>query len=150
MRWISQHLPTWALHSRNGLAQICAKLFAHGCQMQLSYTSTIDFLSSRFPPTLSVRNLSEITTEHEQTIRNKICKGVYPIPSFTIGRKRLFRLIDVAAFIERQRAADPSHPANHRPKRGRPTKVQQLAGKSAGDGAQAPALAQRTRQPEAR
>lgn len=95
--------------------------------MSFPQVTTIEYLSTRFLPTISVRDLSEITTEHEQTIRNKISKGVYPIPSFTIGRKRLFRLIDVAVFIERQREADPSHPAHQRPKRGRPTKVEKLA-----------------------
>lgn len=86
----------------------------------------VEYLSTRYSPTLSVREVSEITSEHEQTIRNKVSKGAYPIPSFTLGRKRLFRLIDVATYIERQCATDPSHPANKRAKRGRPTKVQQL------------------------
>lgn len=95
--------------------------------MSFPQVTTIEYLSTRFLPTISVRDLSEITTEHEQTIRNKISRKVYPIPSFTIGRKRLFRLIDVAEFIECQRKADPSYPAKARKKRGRPTKVQQLA-----------------------
>lgn len=118
--------------------------------MSFPQVTTLEFLSTRFLPTITVRDLSEITTEHEQTIRNKVSKGVYPIPSFAIGRKRLFRLIDVAAFIDMQRAADPSHPANQRPKRGRPTKVQQLTARYADDSAQAPTLAQRTRQFQAR
>lgn len=88
---------------------------------------TVEFLRSQFPPTLSVQQVSEITSEHEQTIRNKLSKKVYPIPSFKIGRKRLFRLVDVADYIDQQCFFDPSHPSNTRPKKGRPTKVQQLA-----------------------
>ncbi|MBP0599567.1 helix-turn-helix domain-containing protein [Herbaspirillum sp. LeCh32-8] len=88
--------------------------------------STVDFLGNHYPPTLSVHELSEITSEHEQTIRNKLSKNQYPIPSFKIGRKRLFRLIDVAAYIDQQCMSDVSHPSRKLPKRGRPTKVQQL------------------------
>lgn len=92
---------------------------------------SIEFLRSHFPPTLSVQQVSEITSEHEQTIRNKLSKKLYPIPSFKIGRKRLFRLIDVAEYIDQQCFSDPSHPSNTRPKKGRPTKVQQLANRQA-------------------
>ena len=67
--------------------------------MSVAANTFAEYLSTRYPPTLSVREVSEITSEHEQTIRNKVSKKVYPIPSFTIGRKRLFRLIDVAAFM---------------------------------------------------
>lgn len=118
--------------------------------MVIATNSFVEFLSTRYPPTLSVREVSEITSEHEQTIRNKVSKGAYPIPSFTLGRKRLFRLIDVADYIERQCATDPSNHSNKRPKRGRPTKVQQLASKFAGDDAHASAIAQRTQQSETR
>ncbi|KJV29326.1 hypothetical protein VI06_10495 [Aquitalea magnusonii] len=118
--------------------------------MVVAANSFVEFLSTRYPPTLSVREVSEITSEHEQTIRNKVSKGAYPIPSFTLGRKRLFRLIDVAAYIEQQCAIDPSNHSNKRPKRGRPTKVQQLASKLADSDALALAAAQRTQQPKAR
>lgn len=95
--------------------------------MSLPVITFLDYLSSRYPPTLSVDQVAEITSESPQTIRDKLCKGTYPIPSFRHTTKRLFRLIDVAEYIDRQFAADPSNPANQRPKRGRPTKVQQLA-----------------------
>lgn len=92
-----------------------------------NFLISFDYLSTQYPPTLSVHQVSEITSEHEQTIRNKVCKGDYPIPSFKLGKKRLFRLVDVAGYIDQQCMADPSHPSNKRPKRGRPTKVAQLA-----------------------
>jgi len=89
--------------------------------------STLEFLCKSYPPTLSIEQVSEITSEQPQTIRNLVSQGRYRIPSFKIGRKRVFRLVDVAEFIERQFLADPSHPGHQKPKRGRPTKVEQLA-----------------------
>lgn len=94
--------------------------------MHIFTVSTLDFLSKNFPPTLTVEQVSQITSEHSQTIRNLVSLGSYRIPSFKIGRKRVFRLIDVAEYIEQQRAADPSHPKHKRARRGRPTKVEQL------------------------
>ncbi|CAM3049343.1 Uncharacterised protein [Ectopseudomonas mendocina] len=95
--------------------------------MALAELSLINFLASLYPPTLTVRQVSEITSENEQTIRNAISQGKYPIPSFKLGSKRLFRLLDVATYIDELCAIDPSNPLNRRRKRGRPTKVQQQA-----------------------
>ena len=100
--------------------------YAWGAVMSIFHVNTLEFLSTSYPPTLTVDQVSQITSEHSQTIRNLISLGSYRIPSFKIGRKRVFRLIDVAEFIERQRIADPSHPSHKRPRRGRPTKVEQL------------------------
>lgn len=47
--------------------------------------------------------------------------------TFKLGSKRLFRLLDVATYIDGLCAIDPSNPINRRRKRGRPTKVQQQA-----------------------
>ncbi|HCE6497186.1 TPA: helix-turn-helix domain-containing protein [Pseudomonas aeruginosa] len=95
--------------------------------MALAELSLISFLTPLYPPTLTVRQVSEITSENEQTIRNAISQGKYPIPSFKLGSKRLFRLLDVATYIDGLCAIDPSNPINRRRKRGRPTKVQQQA-----------------------
>ncbi|MDR3383928.1 helix-turn-helix domain-containing protein [Cupriavidus basilensis] len=104
--------------------------------MAFAQLTLLEYLTPLYPPTLSVRQVSEITSETEQTIRNAISQHRYPIPSFKIGSKRVFTLIEVAAYLDGLRAADPSHPANLRPQRGRPTKVQQqaklLAGTSVG------------------
>ncbi len=89
--------------------------------------TSLAYLSSLYPPALSVAQVAEITSEAPQTIRNRLSAGTYPVPSFKVGRKRAFRLVDVAAFIDRQCADDPSNPANRRHRRGRPTKVQQVA-----------------------
>lgn len=95
--------------------------------MALTELPLINFLTSLYPPTLTVRQVSEITSENEQTIRNAISQGKYPIPSFKLGSKRLFRLLDVATYIDGLCAVDPSNPINRRRKRGRPTKTQQQA-----------------------
>lgn len=93
--------------------------------------TSLAYLTSLYPPALSVSQVAEITGEAPQTIRNRLSAGTYPVPSFKVGRKRTFRLIDVATFIDRQCADDPSNQANLRPRRGRPTKVQQIAKRQA-------------------
>ncbi|WP_158332653.1 helix-turn-helix domain-containing protein [Burkholderia multivorans] len=57
--------------------------------------TSLAYLSSLYPPALSVAQVAEITSEAPQTIRNRLSKGSkvkYPIPSFKVGRKRVFRL----------------------------------------------------------
>lgn len=88
------------------------------------FSTTLEYLSARYPPTLSVDQVGEITSEHPQTIRNMVSKGAYRIPSFKIGSKRVFWLSDVAAFLDEQRRTTAKGP---RPRRGRPSKVEQLA-----------------------
>lgn len=63
--------------------------------------STLDYLSSRYPPSLSVKQVGEITSESTDTIRQALSRGQYPIPSFKVGSRRVFRLIDVAAYIDK-------------------------------------------------
>ncbi len=94
--------------------------------MYVTPSSFFEYLTSKYPPTLSIRLLSEITNETEQTIRNAISKGTYPIPSFKFGSKRLFRLTDVAAFIDQQFRIASTHTSQPKPL-GRPTKAQQIA-----------------------
>ncbi len=94
--------------------------------MSDSIISFFEYLTSKYPPTLSIRHVSEITNETEQTIRNGVSKGAYPIPSFKLGRKRLFRLTDVATFIDQQFQLASSPKAQPKPI-GRPTKAAQIA-----------------------
>lgn len=89
--------------------------------------TSLAYLSALYPPALSIAQVAEITSEAPQTIRNRLSAGTYPVPSFKVGRKRAFRLVDVAAFIDRQCADDPSNPSNRPSRRGRPTKVEQVA-----------------------
>lgn len=89
--------------------------------------TSLAYLSALYPPALSIAQVAEITSEAPQTIRNRLSAGTYPVPSFKVGRKRAFRLVDVAAFIDRQCADDPSNRSNRPSRRGRPTKVEQVA-----------------------
>lgn len=73
--------------------------------MNLPTVSTLDYLSSRYPPSLSVKQVGEITSESVDTIRQALSRGRYPIPSFKVGSRRVFRLIDVAAYIDQQYVA---------------------------------------------
>lgn len=88
--------------------------------------SSLPYLSSLYPPALSIAQVAEITSEAPQTTRNRLSKGTYPIESGKVGRKRVFRLIDVAALIDQQIAVDPCNPANRPAQRGRPTKAEQV------------------------
>ncbi len=93
--------------------------------MNFQFTSTLEFLNTRYPPSLSVKQVAEITSLSAATIQGAISRGEYPIPSFKIGGKRVFRLVDVAAYIDQQFAAANSRTTKRRP--GRPKKIEQLA-----------------------
>lgn len=93
--------------------------------MNFQFSSTLEFLNTRYPPSLNVKQVAEITSTAAATIQGAISRGDYPIPSFKLGGKRVFRLIDVAAYIDQQFAAANS--PKRRTKRGRPTKTEQMA-----------------------
>ncbi len=93
--------------------------------MNFQFTSTLDYLKTVYPPSLSVKQVAEITSESPATIAGALCRGQYPIPSFKIGSKRVFRLIDVASYLDQQFAV--ANTPKRTKKRGRPTKVEQLA-----------------------
>ena len=79
--------------------------------MNTPLASTLTYLSTRYPPSLSVKQVAEITSSSSDSIRNAVSRGSYPIPSFKLGRRRLFRLVDVAAHLDDQLEA-----TNHAPK----------------------------------
>lgn len=85
--------------------------------------NSLDFLAARFPATVNVKQLSQITSESTQTIRNRLSCGTYPIPSFKLGRKRLFRLLDVAHYLDQACGLSGRVLV---PKRGRPSKLEML------------------------
>ena len=95
--------------------------------------STLDYLTRFYGPNVTLSELSSITTQNVKTIQNGILKGEYPIPSFKIGGKRVFRLLDVADYLDRQFAFANKPKSNK--KRGRPTKVEQIARRQAAQGA---------------
>lgn len=73
--------------------------------LNLPVISALDYLSSRYPPSLTVKQVGEITSESVDSIRGALSRGQYAIPSFKIGNKRVFRLTDVAAYLDQQFAA---------------------------------------------
>lgn len=87
--------------------------------------TSLDYLTQHYGPVVTIGELSSITTQSEKTITNSLHKQTYPIPSFKIGRKRVFRLVDVAAYIDQQLAAASASISTKQ--RGRPTKIEQLA-----------------------
>lgn len=84
--------------------------------------TTLDLLAQRYPVLLTIPDVAEVTSMQPQTIRNRLARGDFPIPSLKIGRRRLFRVIDVAAFLDQVAGIDTSFLAVAR-RRGRPTKV---------------------------
>ena len=81
--------------------------------------NSLDYLSSKYPPSLSVNQVAEITSTSADAVRNALSRGNYPIPSFKLGRRRLFRLVDVAAHLDVQFRATNSlaNPQAEGPKR---------------------------------
>lgn len=87
-----------------------------------TYPSTLDLLAHRYRVEMSIPEVSEVTKHSCQTIRNQLSMGVFPIPSHKSGRRRLFHIVDVAAFLDR--LAGFGEEENVR-RRGRPTKAEQ-------------------------
>lgn len=86
--------------------------------------SIFPFLADRYPFLVSVKQLSIIIGEPEQSIRNQLVAGTFPIPSTKHGGRRRFRLLDIAAFLDQPGGHDVLRIAAV-PRRGRPTKVEQ-------------------------
>lgn len=71
---------------------------------------------------MTIRNLASITGLADQTIRNGLANGSYPIESIRQGRQRLLLTQDVVKYLagQHERANWPWR------LRGRPSKVEQL------------------------
>ena len=114
----------------------------------MSYPSAFEALETLYPGALllSIRQVGATIGRAEQTIRHHLAAGTFPIPLAPASRPRrpLFRMVDVAAFIDSgplavapgtspvsTPATHPiSHPISH-PKRGRgrpPKRLQQQEG----------------------
>jgi len=69
--------------------------------LNLPFTSSLEYLNSRYPPTLNVKQVAEITSEAPATINSALSRGEYPIPSFRLSRvscgKSLIMLPQVSA-----------------------------------------------------
>lgn len=52
------------------------------------------------PLLIGVKEIARALNIAEITVRKKLCKGDFPVPSFKVGRRRLFRRSDLQAFIQ--------------------------------------------------
>lgn len=87
--------------------------------------STLDLLTQHYRVLLTIPEVAEITSIQPQTIRNRLARGDFPIPSLKVGRRRLFRVVDVAAFLDRLAGVDTGGFLAVARHRGRPTKAEQ-------------------------
>jgi hypothetical protein len=81
--------------------------------------STIEILMARFHGQVLIPfvSASESAGIPEQTARNRLAKGNYPIPTVLNGSRRFIHISDLAEYIESLRSPKPQ------PQRGRPRKT---------------------------
>ena len=95
-----------------------------------SLTLTFQQLASQYPTLVTIQELARILRLAERTVRNQLCKNSLPIACVRPGggRRPLFRLVDVAAFIDQLTAdvdSEERADGEGRRRRGRPTKLEQ-------------------------
>lgn len=85
----------------------------------MSTPSAIDLLTAQFPKKLRLNtaDLARVLCFHPYSIRNRIAKGIFPIPTYVDGTKRFADLRDVAAYLDGLR---------NKRKAGRPTKASKI------------------------
>jgi len=74
---------------------------------------------------ISVREAGPAIGMTGRTAQNRASLGTFPLPVVTDGGRARVRLIDVARYLA-------GEPAKMRPRRGRPTKAEQIARRRAG------------------
>lgn len=75
---------------------------------------------------LSLLSLAKLLDFADQSIRNSISAGKFPIKSYKDGAHRFFDIRDVAAYLEKMRDGVIQKPVS-KAKRGRPTKGLSMA-----------------------
>ena len=90
--------------------------------------STADLLVRQFAPAvlLSLKQVSLVTGQAEQTLRNLISQGRTTLPTRRIGGRRVVHVLDLAEWLEAQRAGagDPLAPIDSPRRPGRPSKAE--------------------------
>jgi hypothetical protein len=88
-------------------------------------TSTVQLLMARFNGQILIPFVDAVTSAgfQEQTARNMMYKGIFPIPTVLNGSRRFVYIQDLAKFIDRVR--DQSQPEK-KIRRGRPTKASKM------------------------
>jgi len=89
-------------------------------------TSTIQLLMARFNGQILIPFVDAVTSAgfQEQTARNMMYKGKFPIPTLLSGSRRFVHIEDLAQFIEGLRAQNQPQAKT---RRGRPTKASIMA-----------------------
>ena len=84
-------------------------------------TSTLDLLLAKFGGQLliSFAAAAKIIGMPEQTARNKLSRGQFPIPTILVGARRLVDIRDLADYID-------SLAGRQTPKRGRKRKAEKM------------------------
>lgn len=96
-------------------------------------TTTAELLVSQFAPAvlLNIKQVSQVTGQAEQTIRNLISEGSTTLPTRKVGGRRVVHVLDLAAWLDAQRISPGDVPlpvaAGRRP--GRPSKLEQRRGR---------------------
>jgi len=92
-------------------------------------STTAELLIGQFAPAvlLSIKQVSQVTGQAEQTIRNLISQNRTTLPTGKVGGRRVVHVLDLAAWLDEQRIApsDVPVPTPLRRRPGRPTKVEQ-------------------------
>jgi hypothetical protein len=74
---------------------------------------------------LSLLSLAKLLDFANQSVRNSISAGTFPIKSYKDGAHRFFDIRDIAEYLEKKRGEAIQKPA--KPRRGRPTKAISMA-----------------------
>ena len=92
-------------------------------------TTTAELLVSQFAPAvlLTLKQVSQITGQAEQTIRNLVSQNRTTLPTRKVGGRRVVHVLDLAAWLDEQRITPEESPPSTLPRRrpGRPTKAEQ-------------------------
>jgi predicted DNA-binding transcriptional regulator AlpA len=92
-------------------------------------STTAELLVSQFAPVvlLTLKQVSQVTGQAEQTIRNLISQNRTTLPTRKVGGRRVVHVLDLAAWLDEQRMAPDDVPSADPPCRrpGRPTKAEQ-------------------------
>lgn len=96
--------------------------------MQIQISSTLQILLARFNGQVLIPFIpaSESIGISEQTARNRLSEGTYPVRTVTNGSRRFIHISDLADFV------DALRPESTKPKRGRPTKASKFLAEQGG------------------
>jgi len=98
----------------------------HGVRARIT---TAELLVGQFAPAvlLTLKQVSQVTGQAEQTIRNLISQKRTTLPTRKVDGRRVVHVLDLAAWLDEQRIALDDVPVPEPPRRrpGRPTKAEQ-------------------------